>query len=63
MGMFDALSISSTGMSAERLRMDENQILYIPVDVIKNRIEPEANDQPASLAFTERCRIPPGTPA
>src|SRR5262249_45527755 len=36
----------------ERLRMDENQILDIPVDVIKNRVEPESSDQPASLAFT-----------
>ncbi|MBW8884670.1 MAG: hypothetical protein JF612_07805, partial [Planctomycetia bacterium] len=36
----------------ERLRMDENQILDIPVDVIKNRVESEYRDQPASLAFT-----------
>ena len=36
----------------ERLRMDENQILDIPVDVIKNRVEPSSSDQPASLAFT-----------
>src|SRR5262245_9349395 len=36
----------------ERLRMDENQILDIPVDVIKNRVESDNRDQPASLAFT-----------
>ena len=36
----------------ERLRMDENQILDIPVDVIKNRVEPSSSDQPASLAIT-----------
>jgi cobalt-zinc-cadmium resistance protein CzcA len=36
----------------ERLRMDENQILDIPVDVIKNRVESGSQDQPASLAFT-----------
>jgi cobalt-zinc-cadmium resistance protein CzcA len=36
----------------ERLRMDENQILDIPVDVIKNRVEPSSSDQPANLAIT-----------
>ncbi len=36
----------------ERLRMDENQILDIPVDVIKNRVESQSQDQPATLAFT-----------
>src|SRR5439155_19748068 len=36
----------------ERLRMDENQILDIPVDVIKNRVEPSSSNQPASLAIT-----------
>jgi cobalt-zinc-cadmium resistance protein CzcA len=35
-----------------RLRLDENQILDIPVDVIKNRIEPTDTSEPASLAFT-----------
>jgi cobalt-zinc-cadmium resistance protein CzcA len=36
----------------ERLRLDENQILDIPVDVIKNRVEPASSRQPASLAIT-----------
>lgn len=36
----------------ERLRMDENQILDIPVDVIKNRVEPASSDRPANLAIT-----------
>jgi cobalt-zinc-cadmium resistance protein CzcA len=36
----------------ERLRMDENQILDIPVDVIKNRVEPANSDRPANLAIT-----------
>jgi cobalt-zinc-cadmium resistance protein CzcA len=36
----------------ERLRMDENQILDIPVDVMKNRMEPGSANQPASLALT-----------
>src|SRR5262249_24591755 len=36
----------------ERLRMDENQILDIPVDVIKNRVQGGENHQPASLALT-----------
>jgi cobalt-zinc-cadmium resistance protein CzcA len=36
----------------ERLRMDENQILDIPVDVIKNRVESASSQGPASLALT-----------
>src|SRR5438034_8794423 len=35
-----------------RLRLDEDQILDIPVDVIKNRIESAGSGQPASLALT-----------
>src|SRR5262249_45548165 len=35
----------------QRLRLDENQILDIPVDVIKNRVE-TATNEPASLAPT-----------
>jgi cobalt-zinc-cadmium resistance protein CzcA len=34
------------------LRLDEDQILDIPVDVIKNRIESSGGSQPASLALT-----------
>jgi len=35
-----------------RLRLDENQILDIPVDVIKNRVQWTDPNEPASLAFT-----------